>query len=130
MAKLVGRQLGTLLILVFCASWAGCAQKTINDVLADPQRYSDRDVRISGDVIESFSVTGRGFYRVEDGTGRLWVFSTKGVPRKGARVSVKGKIQDGFDISSLGGVINLPEPIQERIESGLLMIESSHKAQN
>jgi hypothetical protein len=45
-------------------------------------------------------------------------------------VKVKGKIHDGFDISSFGGVLDLPEPVRERIESGLLMVESSHKADN
>ncbi len=107
-----------------------CGPTKINHVLADPGQYRDKEVELTGDVIESFSVTGRGFYRIEDDTGRLWVFSSRGVPRKGARVSVKGKIEDGFDLASLGGVINLPEAIQERVESGLLMIESSHKAKN
>ena len=117
----------TLLVVAL----AGCASKRINDVLADPARYSDKNVTLTGDVVESYSITGRGFYRIEDGTGRLWVFSDKGVPRKGARVSVKGKIKDGFDLGAfLGGVIKLPDPVKERIETGLLMIESSHKASN
>ena len=34
----------------------GCAGKTINDVLADPQRYANQDVEIRGNVVESFSV--------------------------------------------------------------------------
>jgi hypothetical protein len=45
-------------------------------------------------------------------------------------VKVKGKIHDGFDIGAFGSVLDLPEPIRERIESGLLMVESSHKADN
>ena len=109
---------------------AGCAQKTVNDVLADPHRYADRNVALSGRVVESYSVVGRGFYRIEDPTGRLWVFSTRGVPRTGASVSVKGKIHDGFDLTSLSGFIKLPEPVRERIATGLLMVESSHKAKS
>ncbi len=116
---------------ILVASLVGCASKRINDVLADPARYSDKNVTLTGDVVESYSITGRGFYRIEDGTGRLWIFSDKGVPRKGARVSVKGKIKDGFDLGAfLGGVLKLPDPVKERIETGLLMIESSHKASN
>lgn len=42
---------------------AGCAGKTINDILADPQRYANQDVEITGNVVESFSVVGKGFYR-------------------------------------------------------------------
>ncbi len=116
--------LGTMLAGV----GAGCAQKTINDVLADPGRYARHDIAIEGRVVESFSVAGKGFYRVEDPTGRLWIFSSKGVPRKGASVRVKGKIKDGFDLSSLSGFLDLPAPIRERIETGILMLESSHKA--
>jgi hypothetical protein len=113
---------------IFAGVVSGCAQKSVNDVLADPGRYARHDIAIKGRVMESFSVAGKGFYRVEDPTGRLWVFSSRGVPRKGAKVRVKGKIRDGFDLTSVSGFIDLPAPIQERIESGILMIESSHKA--
>jgi hypothetical protein len=109
---------------------AGCAQKTVNDVLADPGRYGRKEISLSGRVVESFSVAGHGFYRLEDPTGRLWIFSSKGVPRKGASVRVKGKVHDGFDLSSVSGGLKIPEPIRERIESGLLMVESSHKAES
>ncbi len=109
---------------------SACAQKTVNHVLADPARYAHEEISLSGVVVESVSVAGKGFYRLEDPTGRLWVFSTRGVPRKGATVKVKGKVHDGFDISAFGGVLDLPVPIRERIESGLLMVESSHRADN
>lgn len=115
-------------VLVALAGAVGCAQKTINDVMADPYRYRDKNVSLTGNVVESYSVTGRGFYRIDDSTGRLWVFSTRGVPRKGSRVHVKGRIYDGFDATSLGEFVKLPEVIQERIESGLLLLEDSHKA--
>lgn len=120
----------TVLSLALASALAsfGCAQKTVNDVLADPGRYAQKEISLKGDVVESFSVAGHGFYRIEDPTGRLWVFSNKGVPRKGASVKVKGRIHDGFDLTSLTGFLELPEPIRERIESGLLMVESSHKA--
>jgi hypothetical protein len=119
--------LGLFASLVLLVS-IGCAQKTVNDVIADPYRYRNKTVSLQGEVVESFSVAGHGFYRLDDATGRLWIFSQRGVPRKGARVKVRGKIQDGFDLTSLTDVVKLPEPIRERIESGLLMIESSHKA--
>ncbi|MBM3501105.1 MAG: hypothetical protein FJX74_20835 [Armatimonadetes bacterium] len=100
---------------------AACERKTINQILAEPDRYARREVGIVGTVTDSYSVLGRGAYRVDDGTGKLWVVSDKGVPRKGARVGVKGKIKNGFD---LGGLIKIPEAFR----SGLVMIESSHRA--
>jgi hypothetical protein len=117
-----------IVVLLALAGAFGCAQKTINDVLADPYRYRDKNVSLTGNVVESYSLTGKGFYRIDDATGRLWVFSTRGVPRKGARVNVKGKIYDGFDVTSIGDFVKLPDAIQERIESGLLLLEDSHQA--
>src|SRR5262245_24421870 len=81
---------------------AGCAT-SINRVLADPGRYRNRDVKVSGRVVDSFSVVDRGAYRVQDGSGELWVVSDRGVPRNGAHVSVHGTIREGFNLGSLGG---------------------------
>ena len=72
------------------------------------------------------SFADRGVYRINDDTGQLWVMSTGGVPRKGARVTVKGRIQEGFNLGSLGDRIKLPAGVG----SGLVMVESSHKAKN
>ena len=98
-----------------------CATKSINDILADPSRYANRDVTVKGEVTQSVSVLGHGSYKIEDGGGSLWVVSTKGVPRKGARVKVSGKIRD---VADLGSVLKLPDVVG----SGLVMTESSHKA--
>ncbi len=130
MTKTWTRWLNRFSVVALAGASAACAPKTVNHVLADPARYAHQEISLSGVVVESVSVAGKGFYRLEDPTGRLWVFSARGVPRKGATVKVKGKVHDGFDISAFGGVLDLPEPIRERIESGLLMVESSHKADN
>jgi hypothetical protein len=105
---------------------AACASRTVNQVLADPSRYRDREVQLSGAVVDSYSFVNRGAYRIDDGTGQLWVVSDKGVPRTSARVTVKGTIREGFNFGSLGGRINLPQGIG----SGLVLMESSHKAKN
>ena len=99
----------------------GCESKTINQILAEPHRYANRDVGITGNVVRSFSVLGAGAYQVDDGTGKIWVVAKNNVPREGARVGVKGKIQDGFN---LGGLVKLPEVVR----SGMVMIESEHRA--
>lgn len=102
---------------------SACATESINQILVDPSRYQNREVRVSGTVEESYSFTGRGAYRIGDRSGQLWVISERGVPRKGARVTVKGTIRDGFDFGSLGDRINLPAGLG----SGLVLMESSHK---
>jgi hypothetical protein len=107
-------------IILALGLW-GCATKTINHIMAEPSRYNNRDVTIKGTVVKSASLLGHGTYQIDDGTGTLWVVSKKGVPRKGARVKVTGKIRDVVD---LGAVVKLPEAVG----SGLVMTESKHKA--
>ena len=102
---------------------AGCAT-SINSVLADPSRYRNRDIKLSGSVEESYSVADRGFYRLDDGTGELWIVSEHGVPRNGARVSVRGTVRDAFNLGAIGTRVKLPPAVS----SGVMMLEISHKA--
>ena len=118
-----GRRAGLALVLAAVIGSAACAT-SINSVLADPSRYRNREVKISGRVADSYSVANRGFYRLEDRTGHLWVLSDQGVPRTGARVSVRGTIRDAFNLGVLGPNIKLPPAVA----SGLVLIETSHSA--
>jgi hypothetical protein len=104
----------------------GCEQKTISHILVDPHRYANQEVGVVGKVVRSYSVLGHGAYEVDDGTGTLWVISSTGVPREGARVGVKGTIRDGFNLGELGPILKLPESVR----SGVVMIESEHKAKD
>ena len=102
---------------------AACASMTINRLLADPSRYRDHEVQLSGVVVDSYSLANRGAYRIDDDTGQLWVMSSQGTPRKGARVAVKGTVREGFNLGSLGDLIKLPGA-----GAGLVLVESSHTA--
>src|SRR5262245_45840906 len=70
-----------------------CERVKIGDINADPGRFMNKEVAVTGTVTQSISALGKGVYQVDDGTGRLWVLSTtRGVPSKGAKVGVKGHI--------------------------------------
>ena len=121
------RHIATLTALpLFTMLSAACGALTVNQINTDPSRYRNRDVTLSGEVIDSYSFLNRGAYRIDDGTGQLWVVSDKGVPRKSARVTVKGKVREGYNLSSLGDRVNLPMGLG----SGLVLTESSHRAKN
>jgi hypothetical protein len=112
-----------LLAGVMGLSSLGCARTTVARILAEPQRYTRRgDVGLRGDVLESMSLLGHGAYKLDDGTGTIWVVSSHGVPRRGARVKVNGRIRDVVDIST---IMKLPE----QIGSGLVMQEDRHRAE-
>jgi hypothetical protein len=105
---------------------AGCGAKSINQVLADPGKYRNQSVTVHGTVDESASVLGKGAYRISDAGQSLWVVTSGGAPRKGARVNVTGHLQEGYDLSGLGNIIKIPGAAQ----SGLVLVESSHKAKD
>ncbi len=114
----------TLMVAGTMASTACASHRTVNELLADPGRFRNDTVRLSGLVVDSYSLANRGAYRIDDGTGQLWIVSEKGVPRKTARVTVKGKVREGFNLGSLGNAIKLPPGIA----AGMVLMESSHKA--
>ena len=124
MNGLVSRYVGVVVLAIAAVSSAACAARTINQVLADPGHYRDRQVKVTGSVVDSYSMLGNGAYQIEDKTGKLWVVSSAGVPRKGARVSVTGTVREGFSLGSLGERMKLPPAVG----AGLVLMESSHEA--
>jgi hypothetical protein len=83
--------LTAVFLLTACPS-----QTTISSINADPGRYRGKEVAIIGNVTDSYGVLGNGAYEVDDGTGRIWVATRRGVPSKGSRVGVKGRVLNGF----------------------------------
>ena len=100
--RLLGRLSLTLLVVVGSLILAACPTRTsIERINRDPGRYVGKEVAIAGHVTTSFGALGTGVFEVDDGTGRMWVFSERyGVPGNGARVGVRGRIEQGF---SFGG---------------------------
>ncbi|MFN7998903.1 MAG: hypothetical protein U0Q18_35090 [Bryobacteraceae bacterium] len=84
--------LATLLALT------GCGYTAIGRINADPSRFMNRTVHISGVVTTSYGVLGTGGYQVEDGSGKIYVLSGTGVPSKGSRVDVTGQVMSGMQI--------------------------------
>jgi hypothetical protein len=80
----------------------GCPPRTtIAGLNRDPGRYAGKDVTIGGRVSDSFGALGSGIFEVDDGTGRMWVYSQHyAVPNNGSNVSVTGRVEQGF---SFGG---------------------------
>lgn len=114
------RLTAVLLITAAALVASACAGKSIRQISSDPSRYRTQEVKVSGDVVDSYSVAGRGIYHVDDGTGRLWVVSDSGVPRKGARVTVWGTIREGFNLGPLGNLVKLPN-------NAIIMVEREHR---
>ena len=108
---------------------AGCASTTINGVMADPGRYRDKEVTISGEVDESLGILGRGFFKLRDGENALWVYTSRGLPRNGSRLSTRGRVRDLASIDQLTAKESVPEVVRQAVGNGLILVETDRKAQ-
>jgi hypothetical protein len=75
--------------------------RSIADLESNPGKYENKTVKITGIVRDASGVNipilgvRGGCYKLDDGTGSIWICSEDGVPTKGAELSVKGVLQSG-----------------------------------
>jgi hypothetical protein len=87
---------------------AGCAMNPrIADLKYNPGRYQNHSVTVDGVVTSAWGVpfVPVKLYKVDDGSGEVTVVSNNGrVPTKGAKVRVKGRVEQfaTFGGQSLG----------------------------
>lgn len=94
-----------LVIALFTAVFAAaCPERvSIADISANPSRYADKDVAIAGTVRDSYGVSipgtpiRGGAYKIDDGTGSIWILTEDSVPTKGTQIGVKGRIGSGVN---------------------------------
>lgn len=93
--------IGTL-FLTACPS-----QTNIARINADPGRYRGKEVGVVGKVTDSYGFLGNGAYELDDGTGKIWVATKRGIPSRGAHVGTKGYVHNGISYNgrSYGTVI-------------------------
>lgn len=81
-----------------------CPDRTsIGEIEANPTKYQNKEVAIAGTVQDSYGINipgtkvRGGAYKIDDGTGAIWIFTEEGVPTKGAQVGVRGVLGSGVN---------------------------------
>jgi hypothetical protein len=87
-----------LLLLGGALFLAACEPVKISQIKADPAKYQSKTVAIRGTVVNSVGVLSRGGYEVDDGSGRIYVITSHGVPSSGAMVTVEGTVFSGATV--------------------------------
>jgi hypothetical protein len=103
MPKQIARLAGPLALALILAGCALATRPSVAELKYNPVRYQDKTVAIEGVVTSSWGLplVPFRFYKVDDGTGEMTVLSQTGrVPTKGARVRVKGRVNE---VATLGG---------------------------
>ncbi|HKR00267.1 MAG TPA: hypothetical protein VJT09_06315 [Pyrinomonadaceae bacterium] len=87
------------LLLAGTFLFTACPERTsISKIMADPARYRNKEVGITGTVTDAYGVLDNGAYEIDDGTGRIWVVTRRGVPSRGSHVGAKGRVYTGFNL--------------------------------
>ena len=97
-----------VLMMLFVSS---CTKTTkTGDITTNSDQYNGKTVNISGYVGDTIwnALTSRGAYQVNDGSGNIWVVTSKDPPAKGVKISVTGTVSPAFtlDDKTLGTVVN------------------------
>jgi len=97
-------------VLAGVLSLTACPSKTtISKINQDPGRYRDKEVGLIGTVTSSYGALGSGVYELDDGTGRIWVVTTHGVPSRGSRIGVSGRVYTGIQYDGRNYGLGLKE---------------------
>jgi hypothetical protein len=76
---------------------------SISKLQNESSKYVNKDVVIAGTVQRGFGVSipiiniRGGVYKIDDGTGSIWVVTDQNVPTEGTRIGIKGRLQEGVN---------------------------------
>ena len=88
-------------LMLFLATGCGNLFPTkIGDILKNPRDYADKEVTISGEVVDSVSFFFVKSFIVKDKTGEITVITNRPVPGKGANVKVTGTVKEAFSLGT------------------------------
>jgi hypothetical protein len=87
----------TLLILCQCS---GLFPAKIGDITNNPRHYADKEITVSGEVTEAFSLVVMKYFTLKDNTGEITIVTDRPLPKAGERLTVKGVVKEAFSIGS------------------------------
>jgi aspartyl/asparaginyl-tRNA synthetase len=85
-----------VLSLISC----GIGVTKIGDITGHPREYADKEVTISGEVTEIFSLFVVKYFVVRDDSGEIPVVTEKPLPAQGEKIRVKGTVKEAFSIGA------------------------------
>ena len=84
----------------------------IGNITGHPRDYAGKEVIISGEVTEIFSLFIIRYFTVRDRTGEITVVTDRPLPAKGEHIKIRGIVKEAFSLGT---------------QSTLVLVESSKK---
>jgi len=86
------------LLVSFAIACNGIISTPISNIIDNPRDYDGKRVTVSGEVTETFSFFVLKYFIVDDKTGTIAVVTQKVLPKKGAKIRVKGEVKEMFSL--------------------------------
>jgi len=103
MKKMTKVMLVGFVLLAGLMTMACPKRESIASIEANPSKFYNKEIGIAGTVRDGYGLNipftpiSGGAYKVDDGTGSIWVVTKMSVPSKGTKIGVKGKVQNGIN---------------------------------
>jgi len=94
--KRLGIALAVLAALVLGLACDQLLATKVGDILKDPRKYEGKEVTVSGTVVEVVDLIIHKGFVVDDGTGQIKVVTSRMLPVKGQKITVKGVVEPGI----------------------------------
>jgi len=96
-----------ILLGVFVLSLASCGVGTtkIGDITGHPRDYAGKEVTVSGEVVEIFSILIAKYFVIRDSTGEISVVTDRPLPAKGEKIKVKGIVKEAFSLGTQSSLV-------------------------
>ena len=78
----------------------GIGTTKIGDIVGHPRDFADKEVTISGEVTETFSLFVVKYFVIRDSSGEISVVTERPLPAKGEIIKVKGTIKETFSFGT------------------------------
>lgn len=79
----------------------------IGKIISNPRDYAGKEIAIAGTVTERFSFMFFKYFNLSDSSGNIIVVSEKPLPAVGAKVRVKGQVNEGFSLGNTQALVFL-----------------------
>lgn len=92
-------------ILVLALFSCSLGSTKIGDIIGHPRDYADKEVTISGEVTETFSLFIVKYFVVRDNSGEISVITERPLPAKGEKIKVKGTVKETFSFGTKTAIV-------------------------
>lgn len=100
-------------VLIIVSVSCGMGTTKIGDIISHPRDYAGKEVAISGEVTETFSLFVVKYFVVRDNSGEISVVTERPLPAKGQKITVKGSVKEAFSLGTKTALV-LVETTEKR----------------